>query len=195
MSVDPLSAPSPNSVPAKNRWVLSKLTSHFGNRNRNISEFYVQPDDPWRTYFPGDVIKGVVVLTVVKPVRITHLVVSLHGFVKTFKNTVAPGEVGPEIGFLGPGRGRRGGQYLGNGLATLFEDELVLCGDGRLKEGIYKFQFELELPPYNLPSSISVCLFSPSLSFCISLSLLVRVLTRSLSSSSAEQFRTLLRPL
>lgn len=160
MSVDPLSATSQTPPSSRNRWVLNKLTSHFGHRNRNISEFYVQPDDPWRTYFPGDVIKGTVVLTVVKPVRITHLVVCLHGFVKVFKNTVAPGEAGPEIGFLGPGRGRRGGQYLGNGLATLFEDELVLCGDGRLKEGIYKFQFELELPPYSLPSSINVYPFS-----------------------------------
>jgi hypothetical protein len=100
-----------------------------------------------------------VILTVVKPVRITHLVVCLHAYVKVFKNTVTPGEAGPEIGFLGPGRGRRGGEYLGNGFATLFEDELVLCGEGRLKEGIYKFQFELELPPYNLPSSINVCSF------------------------------------
>jgi hypothetical protein len=100
-----------------------------------------------------------VILTVVKPVRITHLVVCLHAYVKVFKNTVTPGEAGPEIGFLGPGRGRRGSEYLGNGFATLFEDELVLCGEGRLKEGIYKFQFELELPPYNLPSSINVCSF------------------------------------
>lgn len=45
---------------------------------------------------------------------------------------------------------------MGNGFATLFEDEVVLCGDGRLKEGIYKFQFELQLPPHNLPSSITV---------------------------------------
>lgn len=70
--------------------------------------------------------------------------------------TVSPGEIGPDIGFLGPGRGRRAGEYMGNGLATLFEDELVLCGDGRLKEGIYKFKFELQLPPYNLPSSLNV---------------------------------------
>lgn len=96
------------------------------------------------------------VLTVVKPLRVTHLVVCLHGYVKVFKVTVAPGEINPEIGFLGPGRGRRTGEYVGNGLATLFEDESILCGDGRLKEGIYKFKFEFALPPYNLPSSLNV---------------------------------------
>ncbi|KAH8700284.1 pH response protein PalF [Talaromyces proteolyticus] len=155
MSVQPLSGPSTAPSPSqRNKWV-DKLTSRFGNRNRNISEFYVQPDDPWRSYFPGDIINGTVVLTVVKPIRITHLVVCLHGYVKVFKNTILPGEASPEIGFLGPGRGRRAGEYMGNGFATLFEDELVLCGDGRLKQGIYKFKFELGLPPYNLPSSIN----------------------------------------
>ncbi|OKL56666.1 pH-response regulator protein palF/RIM8 [Talaromyces atroroseus] len=154
MSVEPLSGtPTVPSAP-RNRWV-NKLASRFHNRNKNISEFYVQPDDPWRAYFPGDAIKGTVVLTVIKPVRVTHLVVCLHGYVKVFKVTVAPGDINPEIGFLGPGRGRRAGEYMGNGLATLFEDEVVLCGDGRLKEGIYKFKFELELPPYTLPSSLN----------------------------------------
>lgn len=157
MSVDPLSVQTPSASPlSRNRSILSKFTTHFGNRNRNVSDFYIQPDDPWKTYFPGDAIKGTVVLTVVKPVRITHLVICLHGFVKVFKNAVPPGETPQDLGFLGTGRGRRGGEYLGNGFATLFEDELVLCGDGRLKEGIYKFQFEMEFPPYGLPSSISV---------------------------------------
>lgn len=159
MSVEHLSGPSTAPSGQRNKWV-DKLTSHFGNRNRNISEYYVQPDDPWRSYFPGDIIKGTVVLKVVKPVRITHLVVCLHGYVKVFKNTILPGEANRESGFMGPGRGRRAGEYMGNGFATLFEDELVLCGDGRLKEGIYKFKFELQLPPHNLPSSINVTLSS-----------------------------------
>jgi hypothetical protein len=136
--------------------LFSRFRSHLAQRNRNVSDFCIQPDDPWRTYFPGDTVKGTVVLTVVKPVRITHLVICLHGFVKVFKNTVPAGEAAPEVGFLGPGRGRRGAEYLGNGLATLFEDEVVLCGDGRLKEGIYKFRFEMAFPPYALPSSINV---------------------------------------
>ncbi|EFR00053.1 pH-response regulator protein palF/RIM8 [Nannizzia gypsea CBS 118893] len=141
--------------PTRHRSILSKLTSRFGNRNRNISEFYVQPDDPWKSYHPGEIVKGAVVLTVVKPVRITHLVVCLHGYAKVFKNTVGPGEHSEESGYLGPGRGRRDGEYLGNGFTSLFEDEVVLCGDGRLKEGIYKFRFELCFPPYSLPSSIN----------------------------------------
>ncbi|PGH27023.1 hypothetical protein AJ80_01208 [Polytolypa hystricis UAMH7299] len=154
MSLDSLHVPSPTSL-SRNRSMLSKFTDRFSNRNRNISEFYIQPDDPWRSYFPGDVVNGSVVLTVVKPVRITHLVVCLHGYVKVFKNAVAPGDGTEDSGFLGPGRGRRDGEYLGNGFASLFEDEVVLCGDGRLKEGVYKFRFELELPPYRLPSSIN----------------------------------------
>ncbi|KAJ9296071.1 hypothetical protein DTO271G3_5646 [Paecilomyces variotii] len=155
MSVDPLPRQSQASPLSRNRSILSRFTTHFGQRNRNISDFYVQPDDPWKTYFPGDAIKGTVVLTVIKPVRITHLVICLHGYVKVFKNTIAPGEKVPDSGFLGTGRGRRGPEYLGNGFATLFEDEVVLCGDGRLKEGIYKFQFEMEFPPHALPSSIN----------------------------------------
>ncbi|KAL4895598.1 hypothetical protein BDV59DRAFT_172789 [Aspergillus ambiguus] len=153
MSVNSLSQPS-SSLLGRNR-ILSRFRSQLGQRNRSITDFYIEPDDPWRSYFPGDTIKGTVVLTVVRPVRITHLVVSLHGCVKVFKNTVPSGEVAPDLGFLGPGRGRRGAEYLGNGLATLFEDEVVLCGDGRLKEGIYKFRFEMSFPPYALPSSIS----------------------------------------
>ncbi|KAJ5580460.1 hypothetical protein N7450_006761 [Penicillium hetheringtonii] len=134
---------------------LSKFRSPLGNRNRSITDYYIDLDDPWRSYFPGDVIKGTVIVTVVRPVRITHIVVCLHGYVKVFKNATPAGEAAPDLGFLGPGRGRRGAEYLGNGLATLFEDEVVLCGEGRLKEGIYKFRFEMSLPPYALPSSIN----------------------------------------
>lgn len=137
---------------------LSKFRSPLGPRNRSISDFYIELIDPWRTYFPGDTIKGTVVLKVVRPVRITHIVVCLHGYVKVSKTTMDSNEAASDMRYLGPGRGRRGSEYLGNGLATLFEDELVLCGDGRLKEGVYKFQFEMLFPPYPLPSSINVCL-------------------------------------
>ncbi|KAL4804442.1 hypothetical protein BDV18DRAFT_31178 [Aspergillus unguis] len=156
MSVKSVTAQSSSSPAGRNRSSLfSKIRTPFSTRNRSITDFYIEPDDPWRSYFPGDAIKGTVVLTVVRPIRITHLVISLHGVVKVFKNNVPAGEAPPDIGFLGPGRGRRGAEYLGNGLATLFEDEVVLCGDGRLKEGIYKFQFEMSFPPHALPSSIS----------------------------------------
>jgi hypothetical protein len=157
MSTDPPPSKSSSSPLSRNRSsFLSKFRSPLGQRNRNITDFYIEPDDPWRSYFPGDVIKGTVVLTVVRPVRVTHVVVCLHGCVKVFKNATPAGEAAPDLGFVGPGRGRRGAEYMGNGLATLFEDEVVLCGDGRLKEGIYKFRFEMALPPYPLPSSINV---------------------------------------
>jgi hypothetical protein len=158
MSVNPFPAQASSSPVGRNRTsLLSKFRSQLGQRNRGITDFYIEPDDPWRSYFPGDVVKGTVVLTVVRPVRITHLVISLHGIVKVFKNNVPAGETPPDVGSLGPGRGRRGAEYLGNGVATLFEDEVVLCGEGRLKEGIYKFRFEMSFPPYALPSSITVC--------------------------------------
>ncbi|KKK19692.1 hypothetical protein P175DRAFT_0449374 [Aspergillus ochraceoroseus IBT 24754] len=156
MSVNSLPSPSSSSPLGRNRSsILSKFRSQLGQRNRSITDFYIEPDDPWRSYFPGDVIKGTVVLTVVRPVRITHMVVCLYGVVKVFKNNAPAGEALPDLGFLGPGRGRRGAEYLGNGVATLFEDEVVLCGEGRLKEGVYKFRFEMSFPPYALPSSIS----------------------------------------
>lgn len=141
---------------SRNRNFLAKFRSPLGQRNRSITDFYIDPDDPWRSYFPGDTIKGTVLVTVVRPVRITHIVICLHGYVKVFKNAMPAGETNADLGFIGPGRGRRGAEYMGNGLATLFEDEIVLCGDGRLKEGIYKFRFEMTLPPYALPSSINV---------------------------------------
>ncbi|KAH8428418.1 pH response protein PalF [Aspergillus melleus] len=156
MSVNsPPAQPSSSPLGRNRSSLLSRFCSPFSQRNRSIADYYIEPDDPWRSYFPGDVIKGTVVLTVVRPVRITHLVICLHGFVKVFKNTVPSGEASPDAGFLGPGRGRRGAEYLGNGLATLFENEDVLCGEGRLKEGVYKFRFEMSFPPFALPSSIS----------------------------------------
>ncbi|EOA80740.1 uncharacterized protein SETTUDRAFT_24256, partial [Exserohilum turcica Et28A] len=50
--------------------------------------------------------------------------------------------------------GSKSGSYFGNGFVSLFEDEVVLCGEGRLSEGIYHFNFELEFPSKGLPSSI-----------------------------------------
>ncbi|KLJ06140.1 hypothetical protein EMPG_10433 [Blastomyces silverae] len=154
MSFDPFPRPSTPSS-ARNRSIISKFTDRFSNRTKTISEFYIQLDEPYKAYFSGELVKGCVVLKVVKPVRITHLVLCLHGYVKVYKTAVAPGDALEESGFLGPGRGKRKGEYLGNGFASLFEDEIVLCGDGRLVEGIYKFKFEMAFPDYRLPSSIT----------------------------------------
>jgi arrestin-related trafficking adapter 9 len=138
--------------------LFSKIATPFASRSRNVSEFIIKLDDPWKSYFPGEVVKGSVVVTVIKPFRITHLTICLHGFVKVYKHAITQGDglIG-QGGFLGPGRGRRGGEYLGNGFASLFEDEAVLCGEGRLPEGVYEFKFELEFPK-QLPSSVDVCL-------------------------------------
>ncbi|KAJ5759056.1 hypothetical protein N7520_006212 [Penicillium odoratum] len=155
MSSNPPPTTTTPPVTRKANSFLSKFRSPLGSRNRSVADFYIDPDDPWRSYFPGDTIKGTVIVTVLRPVRITHIVICLHGYVKVFKNAVPAGESNSDIGFIGPGRGRRGAEYMGNGLATLFEDEVVLCGEGRLKEGIYKFRFEMTLPPYALPSSIN----------------------------------------
>ena len=43
-----------------------------------------------------------------------------------------------------------------NGQASLFQDEVTLCGEGRLDIGLYEFEFELEFPSKGLPTSIDV---------------------------------------
>jgi len=103
-------------------------------------------------------VSGSLNLKVVKPTRVTHIVVCLHGFVQVYKNPGSP----PSDSYranssrIGSGRGSRAGEYFGNGFASLFEDEVVLCGDGRLGEGVYQFNFNVEFPERDLPSSISV---------------------------------------
>ena len=125
---------------------------------RNLVEYYIKTNEPHRKYAPGNRVKGAVIVTVTRPLRITHLVVSLHGFVKVFNNAKQPGEsVYPDGVLLGGRIGKRGSEYFGNGFASLFENEIILCGEGRLEVGKFEFQFDLEIPPRGLPSSISVC--------------------------------------
>ena len=96
-------------------------------------------------------------LTVTKPIRITHLTVCLHGFVRVYKYSNAANEPVPlSDGGLTASNGRRKSQYYGNGHASLFQDETTLCGEGRLEAGIYEFNFELEFPSEGLPTSIDV---------------------------------------
>jgi len=148
-----------NPLPAipPSRSLLSRFASPLAKRNRNITEFCVEPDHPWKSYGPGDIVRGHIVLTAAKGFDITHLVVCLHGFAKVYKNQVYPSD-GP---LFNENLDLRGGsqdvEYRGNGLVSLFQDEAVLCRDGFLKKGIYKFGFELVFPTKNLPSSIYVC--------------------------------------
>ena len=150
--------PSASDRSPSGRRILSRITSPFAHRSRNI-DISIEPDDIGKTYSPGDIVSGCVRLRVARPTRVTHLVVCLHGFVQVFRNPGSPGEgFRANNGYLGPGRGKKGGEYFGNGFASLFEDEIVLCGDGRLAEGEYQFNFELEFPDRDLPSSIDVCI-------------------------------------
>ena len=108
--------------------------------------------------------KGSVVLTVNKPVRITHLVIGIRGFVKVYKNANPPGQgISKEARFVGTGRGDRGSEYFGNGFATIFEKEMPLCGEGRLVPMIYRFEFELPIRAWEVPSSIDVSTINYSL--------------------------------
>ena len=150
-------APTSPSLSPKARSLLSRFTSPFAPRPRSHSDFHIRTDEPHRQYAPGDVVKGSVCLTVAKPIRITHVVICLYGYVKVFKSPSSSWDAVPrDGGFQGPGRGRRGSEYFGNGFASLFEDEVILCGEGRLVPGDYEFRFELELPSKGMPSSIDV---------------------------------------
>ena len=157
MPPDSLKAIASPSIIPRGKSFISKLTNPLASRSKHVLEYEVEINDPYRSYTAGDPVTGSVVLTVTKPMRITHLLVCLHGYAKVYKNQVGPGESYAELGLLGVGRGQRGEEYLGNGLMSLFDDEVILCGEGRLKEGVYKFNFELELPSKRLPSSIDVC--------------------------------------
>jgi hypothetical protein len=139
------------------RSLLSRLKSPLQSKTRHFADFTIQPDDPHRQYAPGDIISGSVILKVLKPLRITHLVISLHGYVQVFRNPNSPGDAYRNYSAtIGSGKGKKAGSYFGNGFASLFEDEVVLCGEGRLGEGVYHFNFELEFPSKGLASSIEV---------------------------------------
>jgi hypothetical protein len=150
-------SPATSSSPVSSRSFLSRLKSPLTSKSRNYTEFYIQSDDPHRHYTPGDIISGTVIIKIVKPLRITHLVVSLHGYAQVFKNPNTPGDAYKNYcSTVGSGRGKKTVSYFGNGFVSLFEDEVVLCGEGRLAEGVYHFNFELEFPSKGLPSSIDV---------------------------------------
>lgn len=77
-----------------------------------------------------------------------------------FKHTGSGNDAPPAEAGMPVGGNPRKTQYFGNGHASLFQDEITLCGEGRLEAGIYEFNFELEFPRKGLPTSIDVCLLS-----------------------------------
>ncbi|KAI0103169.1 hypothetical protein GGR51DRAFT_256995 [Nemania sp. FL0031] len=143
----PLDDPPPKSS------FFSRLAAPLRSRSRNLADFHVRLKEPHRQYSAGDHVQGSVVLSVVKPIRITHLTVALHGYVRAFKNASAAAQLAttnPAIAL----HGGRNGRYHGNGHASLFQDEIVLCGEGRLQPSRWEFQFDLQFPDLELPSSI-----------------------------------------
>ena len=138
------------------RSIISRITGPLAKRNRNIADFSIVPEHQFKTYGPGDLVKGNVLLTVAKGFDVTHLVTCLHGYAKVYKHQIVPGEGVVADGILDIRGGNQGVEYRGNGVMSLFQDEIALCGDGFLKKGIYKFGFELEFPAKSLPSSIDV---------------------------------------
>ncbi|KAL9605162.1 MAG: hypothetical protein Q9219_000096 [cf. Caloplaca sp. 3 TL-2023] len=138
--------------------ILSRFGSPFTPKKpRNVSEYIIELEDPYKTFSPGDQVKGHILLNVERPVRITHLTICLHGVVKVLKNGRIEGEsITRWRSYLATGQGKWGEAYFGNGLAALFKDEVVLAGDGCLSAGSYMFNFNLELPAEHLPSSIDV---------------------------------------
>ena len=152
------SAKLPRSLPTR-RSLFARLASPFSSRTRTLAEFYVKPDEPHRQYHPGDRVKGSVNLAVLRLTRITHLVVRLHGFIRVSKNGNQTVE-GIGDG-LGAGRSKRSGESLADGYMPLFDDEVVLCGEGKLDPGVYNFKFILEFPNGGLPSSIDVSAHIP----------------------------------
>lgn len=100
--------------------------------------------------------KGFVVLTVVKPIRVTHLTVALHGIVRVFKSSNPRSAWHDHDPSLTPASNNGKSQSSGNGQVSLFQDEITLCGEGRLEIGVYEFEFELEFPSKGSPTSIDV---------------------------------------
>ncbi|GAW14434.1 hypothetical protein ANO14919_038360 [Xylariales sp. No.14919] len=124
------------------------------SRSRNIADFHIRLKEPHRQYSAGDHVQGYVILSVVKPVRITHLTVTLHGYVRAFKSASAASQVAAVNPAIIP-HGGRNGRYHGNGHASLFQDEIALCGEGRLQASRWEFEFDLQFPDdLELPSSI-----------------------------------------
>lgn len=154
-------SPSSTDEPAgrltpRTRSIVSSLVTPFSAKQRNLIEHEIKLDEPFRTFSCGDAVRGAVLLNAAKPFRITHLVIRLHGFVKVVNNARLPGDTIPyDENLLTSTKHRKGIEYFGNGFARLFEDEFILCGDGRLF-GKYEFRFELTVPSEGIPSSVDV---------------------------------------
>lgn len=139
--------------------LFSRLNLPLRSRSaRHVADFHVRSAEPHRKYAAGDHVRGAVVLTVVKSVRITHLTVALHGYVRVYRTPAAAAANDAVIRPAEPpsNAGNSRFRYFGNGHASLFQDEQVLSADGKLEPGKYEFGFDLIFPSRGLPSSIDV---------------------------------------
>ncbi|KAK4168506.1 putative pH-response regulator protein palF/rim-8 [Cladorrhinum sp. PSN259] len=146
------SNPPDDSSPSR-RSFFSRFSLPLRSRARNITDFHIRPAEPHRKYAAGDHVQGAVILTVVKPVRITHLTVALHGYMRVYKGPNVPSNEP----IINPSEvhGRSARQKSHSvGRVNLFEDEQTLSADGRLEPGRYEFNFDLLFPSKGLPSSI-----------------------------------------
>ncbi|MCJ1436075.1 ph-response sensor protein [Xylographa pallens] len=138
------------------RSILSRITAPLEAKATNITKFAITLNEPHRYYSPGDKVSGSVSFCVTKPVRITHLVIDLTACVKIFRKNVGSDKLlsRKEL-FHGVGRGVMEPEYFGDGFATIFQHESVLCGDATLPRQHYVYRFEIAFPSRSLPSSIS----------------------------------------
>lgn len=124
---------------------LNKLRPPRSSR-KVISEYYIRLNEPHREYSSGDSVKGSVILTTEKDLRVTHLVVNLVGRVKLFG--VATYNLSGK---------KKTANYTSpeefEGGIILCQDQQVLCGEGRLDAGVYEFGFVMVLKG-KLPSSL-----------------------------------------
>jgi hypothetical protein len=142
------------------RSVASKLGAYLPSRTAHINSFSIKLDEPHRQYGPGDTVRGSVVLDVGRPLGVTHVVVCLYGYVEVFRSHQKSSRIHRRNNF---GRAPTGNskrwvaEYYGDGFASLFEEEIVLCGEGRLDPKLYHFRFEVDFPSdLDLPTSIDV---------------------------------------
>ena len=159
-SVRDADAIAPNPQKSRgSRLLPSRLASLFPSKSSSVNEPQIELDEPHRIYSRADVVKGKVVLNVAKSTGITHLTISLFGYVEVFKHhSKGRTSLRSTPVRVAPGNGKRWvTEYYGDGFASLFEHETVLCGEGRLDPNIYHFQFELPFPSdRDLPTNIDV---------------------------------------
>ncbi|KAL9054820.1 MAG: hypothetical protein Q9162_003943 [Coniocarpon cinnabarinum] len=135
----------------------SRIGSIFAAKSAPSSEPQIELKEPWRVYTRGDIVEGRVHLHVTRPLGITHLTVSLFGYLEVFKHhSRSQAGIRPTPVRVASGKGKRWvSEYYGDGFASLLDQEVTLCGQGRLDPNDYYFQFAMPFPSdRDFPTSI-----------------------------------------